>query len=286
VLRHYEITPAINPETSTGRVMLFFTQAEFNGFNAINELKLPTGPTDAAGKANLLIEKRKGSTTDSTGKPNSYTGTIETINPADNDIVWNAGQNRWEVSFDVTGFSGFFVKTTPEILPIRWISFTGQVNKRGKAKLNWKVQEQKVDFYTVEKSIDNRNYTAIGRYSSLGDGENSYHFTEEMPMKGDALYRIKQTNKLNGFSFSPIVRLQYSGAGMVNIYPNPVKDRLIISLNGAWENTPVIITDMHGRQVRSVQMAGSTQTIDMSGLPAGVYVIRVGNGDAVKVVKE
>jgi hypothetical protein len=101
--------------------------------------------------------------------------------------------------------------------------------------LNWKVQEQKVDFYTIEKSIDKSNYTAIGRYSSLGDGENSYHFTEEMPMKGDALYRIMQTGKLNGFSLSPIIRLQYSGTGMVSIYPNPAKNKLFISINSALE---------------------------------------------------
>jgi hypothetical protein len=55
VKRHYEIAPAINPASATAKVTLYFTQAEFNDFNAINALDLPTGTTDASGKSNLLV---------------------------------------------------------------------------------------------------------------------------------------------------------------------------------------------------------------------------------------
>jgi hypothetical protein len=67
---------------------------------------LPTGTADATGKANLRIEKRTGTSSDGTGNINTY-GTASTIDPADADIIWNATTTRWEVSFDVTGFSGF-----------------------------------------------------------------------------------------------------------------------------------------------------------------------------------
>jgi hypothetical protein len=55
VKRHYEITPATNPASATAKITLYITQAEFNDFNAINALDLPTGTTDASGKANLLV---------------------------------------------------------------------------------------------------------------------------------------------------------------------------------------------------------------------------------------
>ncbi len=113
VKRHFEITPASNASTATGKVTLYFTQAEFNEFNGqvpAPALLMPANPTDNTGIANLKIEKRDGTSSDGTGNPSTYSGTPIIIDPIDTDIVWNSLQNRWEVSFDVTGFGGFWAK--------------------------------------------------------------------------------------------------------------------------------------------------------------------------------
>jgi hypothetical protein len=285
VLRHYEITPAINPATSTGRVTLYFTQPEFDGFNAINDLKLPTGPSDAAGKANLLIEKRTGISSDSTGKPDSYTGTIETMNPADHDIVWNAGQNRWEVSFDVTGFSGFFVKTTEHVLPLRWISFTGILNVHRQVELTWKVDEKQTKGYTIEKSVDGHLFMPIGLHPGRGDGQHTYRFSEEATLRGEAYYRIRQTDKPGNFSLSPVLFMKNTVTGAIAIYPNPFSNRLMVSLSNTSENHFLQIFDAQGRALRQVRLTGQTQSLDLSGLPDGLYLMRFGNGQVIKVVK-
>ncbi len=125
--RHYEIIPDNNPTGATGKITLYFTQLEFTNFNAINTIKLPINGTDAANnKANLLIEKRTGVSSNGTGLPISYPTTAApvTINPADADIFYNSLYSRWEVSFNVTGFGAFFVKTTAAILPNIY-TFTG-----------------------------------------------------------------------------------------------------------------------------------------------------------------
>lgn len=110
--RHYEIIPAANATTATGRVTLFYTQQEFTDFNAVNIVKLPIDAIDAANnKNNVRIEERGGTSADGTGLPDTYSGTITIIDPADGDIVWNSTDSRWEITFDVTGFGGFFVKT-------------------------------------------------------------------------------------------------------------------------------------------------------------------------------
>jgi minor extracellular serine protease Vpr len=91
---------------------LYFSQQEFNDFNAVNSTDLPTSPSDNSGISNVLIEKRGGTSNNGSGLPNTYTGTVSTINPTDTDVLWNTAQSRWEITFDVTGFSGFFLKTT------------------------------------------------------------------------------------------------------------------------------------------------------------------------------
>ena len=111
VKRHYEILPSINPNSVTGDVTLYFTQQEFDDFNAVNTLLLPTSPTDTSGKSNLLIELMQG-TTSLTGLPATYTGTSTTINPSDANIIWDSINNYWKVTFSTTGFGGFFAKTT------------------------------------------------------------------------------------------------------------------------------------------------------------------------------
>ncbi len=114
VQRHYQITPATGAATATARVTLYFTQAEFDAFNAHAgaTLKLPLNAGDAGGKANVRIGKYPGNSSDNSGLPATYTGAAEVIDPDDAAIVFNATDNRWEISFDVDGFSGFILQTS------------------------------------------------------------------------------------------------------------------------------------------------------------------------------
>ncbi|WP_276481284.1 FG-GAP-like repeat-containing protein [Paraflavitalea pollutisoli] len=109
VQRHYDLSPANNAATATGTVTLYFTQADFDQYNLhpAHGKKLPVGPADQVNKANLVIFQFHG--TSVTGLPGSYTSAGNLIDPDDSKIVWNTAAKRWEVTFDVTGFSGFFV---------------------------------------------------------------------------------------------------------------------------------------------------------------------------------
>lgn len=103
VQRRYSITPPSNPSGTTATVTLYFTQAEFTAFNtATSESNLPVDAADAAGnKANIRVLQVR---------PN---GTQETIDPADNNIVWNSTYNYWQVTFPVTGLGSFYLQSVP-----------------------------------------------------------------------------------------------------------------------------------------------------------------------------
>jgi trimeric autotransporter adhesin len=285
VKRHYEITPATNASSATGKVTLYFTQQEFNDFNAVNTNDLPTGTADATGKANLLIEKRGGTSGDASGLPDSYTGTITTIDPADADIIWNATQSRWEVSFDVTGFSGFFVKTISSILPLKWISVNAHLNNQKQAVINWKVQETNVVNYTLEKSTDGINFYNIGMVNSKGDGENNYTFTETNYLNGKAYYRIKQTERDGRTSFSRVMTLITDAINNVNVYPNPSADMVTISSNGLI-NTNAILRDVNGRLLQTIRINTNNTPVNLSNYASGIYMLQFSNGKIVKIVKQ
>ncbi|MEO7309751.1 MAG: T9SS type A sorting domain-containing protein [Chitinophagaceae bacterium] len=293
VKRHYEINASSNVNTATGKVTLFFTDAEFSDFNTQippPALLLPVS-TDppaliAIEKANLRIEKRGGISNDNTGLPASYSGAATTIDPVDADIVWNAASSRWEVTFDVTGFSGFFVKTTPVLLPIKWLSVAGNLNALGNAAISWKVQEQNVAYYELQKSMDGTSFTTIATINSKGNGTNDYSATENVVLQALSYFKIKQVDKDGRISYSAIVKLsnkQYSGIG---VYPNPARDIVTVTVGQNLLNTRLQLTDVNGRVLQQIKIANATFTVNVEAYAAGIYLLKTEDGKAIKIVKE
>lgn len=169
VKRYYEITPAVDAATTQGTVTLYFTNEEFKSFNTqtpVPALLLPDADdaaTITARKANLLIEKR------------SSSGTVQNINPDDNSILWNADASRWEVTFSVTGFSSFYVKTQTQelVLPVSFgpVSATWQGDG---LSVSWQtLSETNNDHFIIEASADGKAFHAINKIQSKAEGGNS-----------------------------------------------------------------------------------------------------------------
>ncbi|MCX6318331.1 MAG: choice-of-anchor I family protein [Bacteroidetes bacterium] len=285
VKRHYEITPATNAATATGTVTLYFTQQEFDDFNAVNTVKLPQNSGDAAGKANLLVVKYPGVSNDGTGLPGTYTGTATTINPDDNNIIWNSAASRWEVSFDVTGFSGFFVKTIGGTLPVNWITVSGTLNSNKQPVLKWKVQESNVVGYTIEKSLNGISFSPAGSISSSGDGVHDYLFTENSSLAGTAWYRIRQTGLDGRVSYSVIIKLN-TAADLITIYPNPVKDKLVMNIPPSLHHTMIKLYNAAGKLQAQWQLTAQSNTLDVNHLANGVYLLHFSDGTSMKFMKQ
>lgn len=285
VKRHYEITPDNNAATATGRVTLFFTQEEFDAFNALNITKLPTGSLDAAGKANLLIEKRPGTSINGSGLPLTYNGTPVTTNPADNDIVWNNQLSRWEVTVNVTGFSGFFVKTVEAPLPVTWLSISGRLNAHQNAVISWQVAERSVANYDVEVSSDAGEFSRIGRIPGKGDGENRYSFTAPNSHTGNNYYRIRQADIDGEYSYSSIVNVSAGAPVTAILYPNPAIRAVILKTGPKLMNTPAQLVDMNGKMVRQWVIHAQESSVDLSGLSSGIYLLQFNDGQVLRITK-
>ena len=123
VQRHYDIAPASGGQTAS--VTLYFTQAEFDAFNQAvpTSGKLPSGPQDVTGLANLRVYQYGGSASGGNG-PGAYSGPLVTIDPVDTDIHWDYGLQRWSVRVGVSGGGGFFVGSASSPLPAQGVSLT------------------------------------------------------------------------------------------------------------------------------------------------------------------
>jgi hypothetical protein len=64
----------------------------------------------------------------------------------------------------------------------------------------------------------------------------------------------------------------------LEVFPNPVKDVLNVNLNGIEGVAEIGVYNANGVQVFKTNGASGTKQVDVSSLPAGVYMIRVNNG--------
>lgn len=282
VQRHYQITPASG---STATVTLYFSQAEFNNFNAVSSVDLPTSSSDAAGKANMRISKFNGSSTGG-GLPGSYSAGGSVINPVDANIIFNATLNRWEVSFDVSGFSGFFVQTSTTLLPVNLISFSAQ-KILNDVQLRWQTSgETGNSHFELERSLDGRTFATIGqRTANNGTGIKNYDLLDAGAAflgTSKIFYRLKIVSIQGSVDYSnTIVVLNKVEVGITGVLPNPFTDKLHVNLNMAKTGRLTVkLTDMSGRILRkeNTQVPKGFSTYTMAALEkiaAGIYFISI-----------
>jgi hypothetical protein len=290
VRRHYEIAPQQNASTATGRVTLYFTQADFDAYN--NQIpapvnRLPTNAGDALGIQNIHVEKRDGVTTNGTGLPSSYTGSISTINPADADIIWNSTASRWEITFNVTGFSGFFVKTVSSTLPLTLVDFSA-VRNQVCDKLEWNTKEESgTDYFEIEAAKDAIAFLRIGRVAAVGFGANNYKFNECSSVNGYSFYRLKIVDKDGKWQYSKTISLlktQYNKD--VAIYPTVTNSSINIKVNDAsLINTWFKIVDINGRVLLVDKLRSLQTNVKIEQLKPGMYQIQFQNNRLERFIK-
>ncbi|WP_374760241.1 choice-of-anchor Q domain-containing protein [Dyadobacter pollutisoli] len=286
VPRHFEITPAQNAENATARITLYFSQQDFNLFNNDHPAyALPSSENDAVGKAALRIVQYHGNG-DNTGLPAGYPvgGSTSIIDPRDGDILWNVDMQRWEVSFEVNGFSGFFV-TSSTPLPVSWISFSARRNDASQVVLNWRVNEWAVSHYQIERSLDARNFTPAGILAAQGDGIMEYTFTDPTPVLQQIYYRIRQTDLDGSYSYSRI--LSVSGIdGEFTAFPNPVGGRLTVQVGKRYIGSRLKLMNISGVVLQEITVKQQSLTLDLDKYASGVYLLSTEDGKVIKLIRQ
>jgi hypothetical protein len=289
--RHFDITPATNPTTSTARITLYVLQNEFDAYNAVNGAypDLPANPSDVTGIAKLRITQYSGTGT----APGNYTpGTATLIDPEDAAIVWNG--YHWEISFNVTGFSGFFIHSIiyNSPLPVSLLSFSGY--KSGSVnKLSWTTTTENNSLgFEVERSIDGVNYKVIGFVNTLAMGGNSsdavsYNFTDNIPAGSKQYYRLRQLDMNSNSKLSHVIIIKGENPITLvidGLYPNPSSTLMHAAVSSPVRSTVnVLVVDMTGRVLSQQRIAiaegSNTIPVNVASLSSGCYILKLVHAD-------
>jgi len=168
-------------------------------------------------------------------------------------------------------------------LPVLWSSLKAAC-RGNEVTLTWQTftEQQNAGFY-IEQSTGGAVWVETAFVPSQAPEGNSsatlfYRYVEPMTTEGFYYYRIVQRDYDGRTTISNIAGVRVGGpaGAMLQVYPNPASSE--IRLTGVTPNAQYAIYDAQGKLAVRGQYR---QTIDLSGLSAGVYCIQVDK----KVVK-
>ena len=152
-------------------------------------------------------------------------------------------------------------------------------------KLDWETANEvnNKGFQVERRQATGDSWDILGFIAAKGKGS-SYDFVDNTPLSIN-YYRLRQLDNDGKETLSKVVSASLKGKGGLSIYPNPVSSLLTLSVlarNEATEGSDYQILNLLGQQVLSGK---TTPQIDVSALPQGTYVIKVG-AEQAKFVKQ
>lgn len=175
----------------------------------------------------------------------------------------------------LTDVSGNFTYNINRALPVTYASWTGSRVKSDAVRLDWATaSENQASHFTLECSQDGgqrwmprADIPAVNRL----DGA-IYSFLDEETPTGDLQYRLKQTDFDGAFEYSAIITVAGLSAGL-EVWPQPAGSVLNIQAPAVDQNVSAQLLDLSGRVQQTILLTGGQQSIDVSELKPGVYLL-------------
>jgi hypothetical protein len=144
------------------------------------------------------------------------------------------------------------------------------ISEHAKILLTWKANAQLPDFFAIERSDNGKSYEVVTVLNNLTMLP-VFQWTDDSPKKGRSFYRLRYSFKEGPALYSKTVSAQIAGIIDFKFYPNPVDHILIVRSESPLE---VNIIDGNAKIRLSVNRVQGLQTINVSSLEKGIYLIR------------
>ena len=211
---------------------------------------------------------------------------------------YNTNTSSWDISTSATvsgsnpytatasGISSFspFSVSNVIVLPVELLDFLGK-NTEGGNLLTWTTAEEKnAHDFDIERSHDGMLFTTIGTVRAKGSNS-VYEFTDNNPfstkssLHSTTYYRLRQIDHDGKESLTKVISISQNKSSKLKAYPSVTTDVLTIE---TMPPSHFYIFNLLGQEVLNGQTA---QRIDVSTLPQGTYILKVGT-EQMKFIKQ
>lgn len=195
---------------------------------------------------------------------------------------------RYEFTFYVTStaapvtFDNFSLNSIAAApLPVNFMGIVAQQQDNG-INVRWDVaDESNVREYHLERSTDASTFTSVGTVTATRKAV--YGATDLSAKAPTVYYRIRSVDIDGRTKYSGIIRVENgsSFAGSLKVYPSPARGgNITLQHSRLGAGARISVTSLDGKVLKLViPTDGASNTmVDVSGLSAGMYIIRLDNG--------
>lgn len=202
----------------------------------------------------------------------------------DKTVMNEPGLWKFEVTLNGKTATHNFTMLNP--LPLKLLDFTATKKATG-VQLDWKTaDEQNSDKFIIEHSRDGQEFISIGQVNAKGNSSsatNHYTFVDTDPATGNNYYRLIMTDKDGTYNYTTVQKVFNGIEQTVTLYPNPAGKSVTVKGIMGYEN--LTITDMYGKKLIERIIRQDAETIDISTLSNGIYMIQLNKNGERKTLK-
>jgi hypothetical protein len=207
-----------------------------------------------------------------------------------NSLTFIGNFNQSDAGNDLTSLN-----FPASVLPVKWVNFSASVENSSTVKLNWDVIEYQNKGFNVQHSADGSKWENVTFINSrkIQEVVQGYDYSYATPLSGKQYYRIEQVDIDGKLSYSDVKTVNLSSSSReLSMWPNPAKN--VININNDGSNSGKYSTaqiyNLSGNLSLEKKLTEGLNTIDISNLPAGAYIVKAfnnaGNFYTQKIIKQ
>ncbi|MFZ1799483.1 MAG: T9SS type A sorting domain-containing protein [Chitinophagaceae bacterium] len=191
--------------------------------------------------------------------------------------------NLLYMKFDDVQYDGFanLAYFDSKTLPVTFLNFDGVLQNQS-AHLTWSTANEINDKgFEVQKSMDGQTFTDIGFVNGQGNSTtvNNYNYTDPKILSGSNYYRLKQIDNDGRFTYSSVIKLDYSKFDWA-ILGNASNNMWVQVQLDKSANVTVQIISMNGNIIQTIEkgnMNAGTYSIplNLKNTSSGMYVVKL-----------
>lgn len=178
-------------------------------------------------------------------------------------------------------FDNVCVSGTLSTLPVSLVAFNAMADDENHAQLYWATgSETNCNYFSIQKSTDGAHWLSIGEVAGNGTTSvpHSYSFYDDEMLTGETYYRLRQVDYDGAAYYSPIRSVAPDAGMQLTVMPNPASDFVIISGLPETMVSTISFYDCAGKLVMEKQSYGPVETVDVSMLNSGLYMVTICTG--------
>ncbi|MBI4930602.1 MAG: T9SS type A sorting domain-containing protein [Bacteroidetes bacterium] len=169
-------------------------------------------------------------------------------------------------------------------LPVEWLSLSAECN-RGDVTISWSTaSEQNSDYFTVERSLDGNNFSAIATKPAGGNTSTiqNYSAVDADAYSGISFYRVKETDFNGAYIYSGTITVSGCAGDDIIIYGE--EGGAAININALEDGQYNIeMFDVLGQkitgQIANVTAGNNHIKLSPNNIASAIYVVKVFNNN-------